>query len=251
MDESTSLKLTMVPRNSNRQYAENAISHVRSMLRHGSNTERDSTNPLREAQLITLIRKSVKAKAIQYAQSHHGICPFEVMIKLNYDALKENGYGHCGELAQAAFHYLKRLGVYPIDFCKTTVGSHNILVIGRCRGSDPNDITTWGKDAVVCDPWADRCYPISDFVTMQKPEHEVRYPAICYQDRSGPPHYLAGKLKIQESAKETRHTRTHAFLNGRNNALGCTEEDILSYLSERFGNNEDSLPHINQIIRAP
>lgn len=43
-----------------------------------------------------------------------------------------------------------------------------MLVIGRNPHSDPDDINTWGKNAVICDPWANRFYEANQF----KLEHE-------------------------------------------------------------------------------
>lgn len=43
-----------------------------------------------------------------------------------------------------------------------------MLVIGRNPCSKPDDIDTWGKNAVIYDPWANRFYEANQF----KSEHE-------------------------------------------------------------------------------
>lgn len=83
-----------------------------------------------------------------------------------------------------------------MDFCITTLGGHNVVIIGRSKASDPNDISTWGANAVVCDPWAEKTYLLSEFHEMQKIENDVRYAPICYQ-KVHPKPYLSGTLYSQ------------------------------------------------------
>ena len=73
--------------------------------------------------------------------------------------------GNCAEYAAVAFVYLeKQASVRPLDFMRFSNGDHMYVVIGRAAGSDVADPSTWGRLAVVCDPWkADNtAYPASD-----------------------------------------------------------------------------------------
>ncbi|HAT1981144.1 hypothetical protein [Legionella pneumophila] len=171
-----------------------AIKYVKSKLVYGSNTEKDSKKLNWEPGRIILLRKEVHALAVVYARSHNGKAGFDVISKLTHAALLKYGFGNCGEQAQTAFCYLQSRGVAPLDYCQTSIGEHCLIVIGRVSGSDPNDISTWGEDAVICDPWAEKAYPLSEFRVMQSPDNDIRYPEICYANGKSPKPYLAGEL---------------------------------------------------------
>ncbi|HEY7428192.1 MAG TPA: hypothetical protein VH682_28420 [Gemmataceae bacterium] len=65
-----------------------------------------------------------------------------------------NGCGNCGEMAARTFIYLFNLNIRPLDYYALNPDAdHAFVVIGRVGGDD-NDWRTWGKTAVVCDPWA-------------------------------------------------------------------------------------------------
>jgi hypothetical protein len=65
-----------------------------------------------------------------------------------------NGCGNCGEMAARTFIYLLNLNIRPLDYyALNDEADHAFVVIGRVGGDD-NDWRTWGKTAVVCDPWA-------------------------------------------------------------------------------------------------
>lgn len=181
----------------NLRHAQKAIKHVRSKLIYGSNTEKDSKLPSWEPNRLSILRNEVKCHAITYATSHNGKVDFQEMSEINKKALKKYGFGACGEQAQAAFVFLKKRGIYPLDFCITTGGGHNLVVIGREATSNPDDISTWGENAVVCDPWAEKVYLLSEFEEMRQQKNDVRYADICYQFDNPPPPYLSGTLNSQ------------------------------------------------------
>ena len=69
------------------------------------------------------------------------------------------GCGNCGEQSAVAWVYLwKNLRVTPIDWMCVAGGDHAFVVIGRSAKSSPEDYSTWGKEAVVCDPWDNKAY---------------------------------------------------------------------------------------------
>lgn len=178
-------------------HAKDAIQYVRSFLTYGSNTKKDSLQPNWQLERIIIMRNEVLAKATFHAMQHDGIADFSVISRLTKKALKKFQFGYCGEQAQAAFVFLDKKGIYPLDFCLTNIGGHNLVVIGRKDKSNPEDISTWGSSAVVCDPWAEKAYPLSDFLEMQKPEHDIRYADIFYSSAQFLPPYLAGSLESQ------------------------------------------------------
>lgn len=208
-------------------HAKDAIQYVRSFLTYGSNTKKDSLQPDWQPERLTIMRNEVLAQATFHAMQHDGVADFSVISRLNKKALKKFQFGNCGEQAQAAFVFLDKKGVYPLDFCLTNIGGHNLVVIGREGKSNPEDISTWGSSAVVCDPWAEKAYPLSDFLEMQKPEHDIKYPDMCYRSAPFPPPYLAGSLESQfrkeqeEPLTKKKHTthdhvRFSIFNEGKN-----------------------------------
>lgn len=164
----------------NLSYAQEAINYVHSKLLYGSNTKKASQSANWKPELSLIIRNEVYRKAFNYALEHDGKTPFHIFCQLHSDALIKYGFGKCGEQAQTAFLYLAQKGVFPLNFCITSIGEHNFIVIGK------------GKEAVICDPWAEKAYPISHFKEMQKPENDIRYPDICYEHDPKP--YLAGNI---------------------------------------------------------
>ncbi len=95
-------------------------------------------------------------------------------------ALKDCGsvtshVGNCSEKAQVALAFISKisslLGNNPKDvqaelFCLGGL-DHEFVVMGRDPDSDPTDYTTWGNNAVICDPWKGisffaRDFPVTD-----------------------------------------------------------------------------------------
>ncbi|PHM70917.1 hypothetical protein [Xenorhabdus kozodoii] len=71
--------------------------------------------------------------------------------------------GNCGEKAAIAFAHLKFNRVKPLDFFSIDIDNlgndhHSIVVIGRVTGNS-TDPATWGREAVICDPWDKTAYP--------------------------------------------------------------------------------------------
>lgn len=66
---------------------------------------------------------------------------------------KRSGCGNCFEQASLAYLYLKEEGVRPIDLFELARLDHVFVVIGRA-GETPEKVSSWGAQAVVCDPWA-------------------------------------------------------------------------------------------------
>jgi len=68
------------------------------------------------------------------------------------------GCGNCAELAARTFMYLYQiLRVRPLDYMRLEGADHVLVVIGRApitQVEQPDSWLTWGKSAVVCDPWA-------------------------------------------------------------------------------------------------
>lgn len=73
----------------------------------------------------------------------------------------------CDQFVKVALSELSiSAGDTPVEIVK--LDHHVMLVIGRNPCSKPDDIDTWGKNAVIYDPWANRFYEANQF----KSEHE-------------------------------------------------------------------------------
>ncbi|MBA3814971.1 MAG: hypothetical protein H0X29_00305 [Parachlamydiaceae bacterium] len=87
--------------------------------------------------------------------------------------------GNCSDLALAGLVYaLKKNPFQRIEKAIIVDGNHAFLVIGREKESNAADYKTWGKNSVICDPWANKCYPVA------KVERELYDFLGCYEDES-------------------------------------------------------------------
>jgi len=88
--------------------------------------------------------------------------PFEQM-QVRSRLASEAHAGNCAEMADIGLAYCLSKGIYDrlIDEVTIKNGDHDFLVIGRDPESDLHDYRTWGRDAVVCDIWAKKIYPVS------------------------------------------------------------------------------------------
>ena len=193
----------------NLQMAELAREHVRSMLRNGSNAALDPHLTVEEAVLLSRRVREEFANRLcdilldcgrkRYGKNGRAwFVPWSETAKISTRLLEEFGFGQCEEQAEAAYHFLRQRGVQA-EICETA--HHFLLVIGRKPGSDLEDTKTWGDDAVICDPWANRVYPLYRFEEMQAPQNNVKF---LYADDPEimSAHYLAGSLICRPSERE-------------------------------------------------
>lgn len=136
--------------------------------------------------LLNLFRKSSSLGTLDIAA--------DLLLKL------EGGY--CRELSHLAKSEIEskfkniKVEVVSLDY-------HCLLVIGRKENSDPNDIETWGANAVMCDPWARKVYPASKFWDVRYAGMDIGY--LAEQKSTGElvripnrKHYLEGEPKIKK-----------------------------------------------------
>jgi hypothetical protein len=79
---------------------------------------------------------------------------------------KQWGCGNCGEQSALAFVYLRDHKVGPRDWMQIGNFAHAFVVVGRPADSDEADCDTWGKKAVVCDPWSERAEPAMPYANI-------------------------------------------------------------------------------------
>jgi hypothetical protein len=105
---------------------------------------------------------------------------YHTSIKAMCWAAKHEAAGNCGELAAIAFMFLEDEGVRPLDYMVFTAPTydHVWVVIGRAAGSNVRDLSTWGEEAVWCDPWQlreGRVYSIEDLIKKKATNLDANY----------------------------------------------------------------------------
>ncbi len=77
---------------------------------------------------------------------------------------KKYSLGNCDRLALLALEYMvNTTSDINAEVYRIVGGDHALLVIGRDKNSDPSNVETWGGNAVICDPWANKVYPAKDY----------------------------------------------------------------------------------------
>lgn len=66
--------------------------------------------------------------------------------------------GNCLELSFMALHYIAENSEAKAEIFYLEGGDHAFLVVGRLPNSDPTDPNTWGEDAYISDPWANKVF---------------------------------------------------------------------------------------------
>jgi hypothetical protein len=107
--------------------------------------------------------------------------PKSIFIELEKDILIRNyehkiyisskfSIGNCEELALQAFDYIlyKSTGIFNAEIFRIDGGDHAFLVLNRDPDSIPSDPKNWGPHAVICDPWANKVYNASEYLSKLK-----------------------------------------------------------------------------------
>jgi hypothetical protein len=96
--------------------------------------------------------------------------------------------GNCEQQASVAFDYLARSAHrQQVGFALEMVNLRNlrndeqddrhvVVVIGRGNGAI-EDPSAWNPEAIICDPWAEEAYPVSELQARSSPDH-LLYPYI-------------------------------------------------------------------------
>jgi hypothetical protein len=149
----------------NLRSAKQAIAYVASKMDSGASNQIDMYRvwALDDQQLFTMKNRCVGTVRSQVTASD-----WPGILSQATTAAERLGCGNCGEQSAIAFKFLERLGIRPIEFCFRTLDGHQFVVIGRKKTATAEDTSTWGPDAVVCDPW-DRmqAYPASQLQVKQ------------------------------------------------------------------------------------
>lgn len=72
------------------------------------------------------------------------------------------GIGNCSEKAAWAAVAAAGRGLHPVEFFALQRADHAFCVVGRDPESRLDDPSTWGRDAVIIDPWLEEIYPATE-----------------------------------------------------------------------------------------
>ncbi len=158
--------------------ATKSLQYARSSIREGSTWLENNVLPREEQENLSsrvqTMREHVKSQREQWLKNNLWLkdTPLDSSVYFHLclkHALLER-LGNCMELSTVALyfalqtadqHLLHSDSHYLAEVVQTKDQSHAFVIFGRLRNSDLTDPKTWGKNAVVCDPWANRCYAAS------------------------------------------------------------------------------------------
>ena len=73
--------------------------------------------------------------------------------------------GNCYELALQALDYVLNTTNIDAEVYSIMGGNHCFLVLNRDKDSNPSNPETWGSNAVICDPLANKAYQAKEYHT--------------------------------------------------------------------------------------
>lgn len=106
------------------------------------------------------------------------------------DTCKKLMRGNCHELAFMALDYVLQYAPYMnAEIYDISEGDHVFLVIGRDPESQESKTETWGSSTYICDPWANKIYRASEYLTELYDYYTLSQYAPEHRTRDGKPTY--------------------------------------------------------------
>lgn len=142
----------------NLMYAHEALRYTSEVLpyepiNYGEDLQGISFDAIRR---VDLMRQEMELAFKGELEPHHN---FDKVYKIIAEIAKKHQAGNCGEQVAVAYLYLKNeKNLRRIEKLCLVNGDHGFLVIGRDPLSDITQPKTWGKAAVVCDPWGKKYF---------------------------------------------------------------------------------------------
>lgn len=155
----------------NQDIAEKALLHARKYILAGSTHPDNNDCDLNmRRQLYSAVQaiRSECVRDINIISADKGREALK-LFKKSIELCKKFSIGNCFEFSLMALEYV--LHSSPDTYAevyKIKGGDHIFLVIGRSRDSDPADPSTWGADAIICDPWSNKIYAASRYLSELK-----------------------------------------------------------------------------------
>ena len=79
--------------------------------------------------------------------------------------------GTCSEYSDLVLNFLSKQPVNSAEVVSIIDGDHVFVVINRDLNSDINSPEKWGDQAIICDAWANDCYPATEIYKQLKCHH--------------------------------------------------------------------------------
>lgn len=154
--------------------ADAAKKHARDKIKKGytqiENNDLSETYYLSLRQAVTDIRsdvtEKVKTRATNISLEDTGLQFFQQSVETS----EKYSLGNCRELAILALDYVlnNTQPEFNAEVYQILGGDHAFLVINRKPISNPQDPATWGDNAVICDPWSNKVYLASEYLSELK-----------------------------------------------------------------------------------
>ena len=173
-----------------------AVAYAKSKLKYGA-----ANNPLKlQSSLWSQLRAMAAILKVWHGEDDE--------MDLNYvnpvDGLRvaqtyahnaeKYGAGNCGEHSATAYMWLRRKGVFPIDWVHFRNKDHAFVLIGRSSKGSYNaeqiPEQPWFADSVVCDAYWGRCEFWSTVFDQYKPSNIL---PICHQEEQNEIHQWINK----------------------------------------------------------
>lgn len=153
------------------QIAEKAKEYARSQVKKGA-TQIENNQLEKESRkalfLATLdVRRTAKKEDISATATIEDpiIARYESRIKY----ISKYSLGNCFELALQAFDYiLTHYHHVDAEVYHIKNGDHVFVVLNKDPASHPQRPETWGKSAVICDPWSNKIFPAQEYLSQLK-----------------------------------------------------------------------------------
>lgn len=159
----------------NFELAAQAVAYARKIIKKGSTQiENNSLSSDEYDELFDFVKehREFMRSQLQISESsriisNERLYRYEKLVALS----TAYGLGNCFELSLQAFDFLlsnPKASDTNVEIFDIKGSDHIFIVIGRDPKSDPNDPMSWGKNAVICDPWSSQVYKASEYLTELK-----------------------------------------------------------------------------------
>lgn len=161
-----------------RGYAENARAHARKQIVRGSTQIENNKLSAEEFERLNDLMDQERRRKDEVLKQRLATNVLEdkiwLRLQTTVDVSSESHLGCCHEYAVQALSYVLKAQpdinaeIFSIQSSNPNIpsGDHEILVLNRILPSDESRPDTWGPDAVICDPWADKVYPAREYLSQ-------------------------------------------------------------------------------------
>lgn len=147
----------------------NSCNYAREYIREGTTQIINNTYEL--INLHSLARALSELRRLPNEVNEFSL-EFDEVIRQFYNTInncKKYSIGNCHELALMALEYVALYAPHvEAEIYCISGGDHVFLVVGRDPLSNPFCPETWGDKAYICDPWSNKVYLASEYLTEMK-----------------------------------------------------------------------------------